>query len=432
MTTSAASATWLTKIWRNKTFNHSLQINALKMVSLGIGFLGSIWSSKCLGPDNLGISGMIIGTIAPLVLVINLNQISHNIRLYHSYSSDGERDNLVEVIHTYKIAACLAIMLGAIPFLILGHFSSAWHLGLLAAFPYFFLTVNAPDWLLQAQDKFPAISRAATVQALITTTLYFTFFRPGMSAGADLVVQDIGLTIAMAMAWSTALNGRKIRLFRWEKLWQIFPIIREGRWLIATGCAVYIFTALDLPLVGWLYSLKEVGIYRTSIILVGGIGAFTGYLPMLLYPRMLEWNAVGPRTLWENQKKVLTYFGLFSLCMTLGAFLFGPLGYHYIYGPAFEKGAYPFAFLLGAKLIAVMNGILGWGLVAQKKERSLFFSMVYVAMFSLGANLIFIPYFGALGASTINMLSEVLMITLNITSIQRALKTTAAGSGSVG
>jgi O-antigen/teichoic acid export membrane protein len=244
-----------------------------------------------------------------------------------------------------------------------------------------------------------------------------------MSAGTDLVVQAIGLFISFAVAWYTALNHRKIRLLQIRKFLRIIPIIKEGRWLIATGFTVYIYTSLELPLLGWLHSLKEVGIYRTSIVLVSGFAAFTGYLPMLLYPRMLEWNQVGPHNLWFRQKKVLTYFTIFSVCLSLLAFAFAPLGYHYIYGPAFQRGAYPFAFLLAAKLIAVMNGILGWGMVAQRRDRNLFHNMAYVAVFSLVGNLVFIPQFGAYAASIVNLLSEILMVTLNITSIQRYLKT---------
>ena len=104
---------------------------------------------------------------------------------------DAERNNLIEVINTYKIAASFVVMLAAIPFLILGHFPSNWYLGLIAAFPYFFLTVHAPDWLLQAQDNIPASICALTVQSLLTTSLYLLFFRPGISAGTDLVVQDM-------------------------------------------------------------------------------------------------------------------------------------------------------------------------------------------------------------------------------------------------
>jgi O-antigen/teichoic acid export membrane protein len=280
--TPAAAESWFLKLWRNRTFNHSLQINALRAISLGIGFVGSIWSSRCLGPEKLGISGMIIGTIAPLVLIVNLNQTAHFIRLYRRSTSDAERENLVSIISTYKIAVCLIMMMVAVPLLIFGKFSPLWYLGLVAAFPYFFLSANAADWLLQSQDKIPAITRAMAVQALLTTSLYLIIFRPGMSAGADLVIQNIGLGTATLIAWRTALGSRKIRLFHLEKLRLFIPIIVEGRWLIATGCAVYIFTSLEVPLIGWLYSLKEVGIYRTSIVLVGGVGAFTGYLPMLL------------------------------------------------------------------------------------------------------------------------------------------------------
>ena len=59
---------------------------------------------------------------------------------------------------------------------------------------------------------------------------------------------------------------------------------------------------------------------------------------------MLEWKQVGPHFLWQNQRRVLTYFALFTLCLSFFAFLLAPLVYHYIYGPSFARGAYPFAF----------------------------------------------------------------------------------------
>jgi O-antigen/teichoic acid export membrane protein len=422
MTLPKSLASLVAKLLSNRLVAQSLKINALRAVSLGIGFLGSVWSSRCLGPENLGISGMIIGTITPLVLLINLNQAAHWVRLYRGYKTEAERAELVSIISTYKLAVTFAFILIAIPLLLLGNFPPLWHLGLFAAFPYFFLTANAADWLLQSEEKVPAITQAMTVQAIVSTALYLILFRPGMSAGADLVVQDTGLVLAFILAWSTALNGRKIRLFHWQKLPQIIPMLKEGRWLILIGFAVYIFTTLEVPLIGWLYSLKELGIYRTSIVLVGGVGAFTAYIPMLLYSRMIEWHQQGARYLWQQQKKVLTYLALVSLMLALAAFALAPDIYFHLYGPAFQRGAYPFAILLSAKLMALLSGILSWGMAAQKKDRELFYIMMYVSAFSITSNLIFIPRFGAFGASTVNLLSEVVMLVLIIMATKRSLK----------
>ena len=399
-----------------------MQINALRVVSLGLGFLGSIWSSRCLGPDKLGVSGMVIGTITPLVFLINLNQTAHIVRLYRGYSSEIEKADLVSIISTYKITVTLAMILIGIPLVLFSPFPPVWNLALLAAFPYFFMIVNAADWLLQCEDKFPAITMAMAIQATITTSLYFLFFHPGMPAGSDLVVIDIGLGVAFAWAWYTGLNRRKIRLFDWQKLSLVGPIIYEGRWLIATGFAIYIYTNSEIPLVGWLYSLKELGIYRTSLVLCAGVQGFTSYIPMLLYARMLEWQRAGPQVLWQHQKKILGYFALFTVGLSLAAFALAPLGYSIIYGPSFQKGAYPFAILLTAKLVSVMNGIMGWGMVAQKKERSLFKIMAGVAVFSLSSNVIFIPLFGAYAASTVNLLSESLMTLLMLHVTSRLLR----------
>jgi O-antigen/teichoic acid export membrane protein len=407
---------------RNRTIRHSLQINALRVVSLAIGFGGSIWSSRCLGPEKLGISGIIIGTIAPLVLLVNLNQRAHYIRLYRAHATDEEKDNLVSVISTFRIAISVAVMLVAIPVLMLSHFSSEWTMALIAAFPYFFLSANAADWLLQSQDNIPAITRSVTVQALVATTIYLLMFRPGVPAGSDLVVQNIALSIATAFAWHAAFTRRKLRLFRWEKLPEIVPILKEGRWLIANGISIYVYTTLEVPLVGWLYSLTEVGIYRTSMVLVGGVAAFINYLPFLLYPRMLEWKQVGPHFLWQKQKRVLTYFALFTLVLSIGAFLVAPFAYRYIYGPSFQRGAYPFAFLLTAKMMAVMNGIMDWGMLAQRRDRAVFSLMMVAAIFSVGTNVLIIPHYGALGASAVNMSSELLLFSLFFVNNRRTLK----------
>jgi O-antigen/teichoic acid export membrane protein len=410
------------KILTNKTVRQSLQINALRAVSLGIGFVGSIWSSRCLGPEKLGISGIIIGMVTPLVLLINLNQSAHYVRLYRGYTTDAERAALVSTICTYKITTTIGLMLISIPLLLLNHFPISWHLALWAAFPYFFLTANTADWLLQCEDKVPVATMALAVQTVITTTLYIIFFRPGMSAGADLVITDIGLAASFIMGWYLGLNGRSIRFFQWNNLPRIFPLIKEGVWLTLIGFAVYIFTTVEAPLVGWLYSLKELGIYRTSISLVAGVQAFTNYIPMLLYPRMIEWHREGPAYLWQRQKKVMGYFALFSPCICVAAFVAAPFVYHALYGPAFQKGAYPFVILLAAKLMAVLSGILSWGMAAQKKERALFKIMVYVAVFSISCNLIFIPVFGAYAASSVNLLSEVLMFALIVTFTRRSLR----------
>ena len=400
------------KLLRNRTVSHSLQINALRFVSLAIGFGGSIWYSRCLGPEKLGISGMVLGTIAPLVLLVNLNQRAHYIRLYRGLETEAAKANLVSVISTFRIAISVLVMLLALPLLMLGHFSPPWYLALAAAFPYFFLSANAADWLLQSQDNIPSLTRSLTVQAFIATSIYLLFFRPGAPAGSDLLVQNIALSIATLYAWYAAMKGHQVRLFQWSKLKEIVPILAEGRWLMANGLSIYVYTTLEVPLVGWLYSLHEVGIYRTSMVLVGGVGAFIGYLPILLYPRMLEWKQVGPHFLWQNQRRVLGYFTLLMIALSAGAFLLAPLVYQYIYGPEFQRGAYPFAFLLTAKMMAVMNGIMDWGMLAQRKDRSVFSIMLVAAIFSVAMNMALIPHFGAIGASAVNMASEMLLFSL--------------------
>ena len=133
-------------------------------------------------------------------------------------------------------------------------------------------------------------------------------------------------------------------------------------------------------------------------------------IPAILYPRMIEWHRQGAATLWGQQWRIMRLGICLFIPGTIAAFYFTPHLYQVLYGPAFLSAAYPFAMLLVSRMLNVMSGIFGWGLWAQHRDRLMLLLALATAIISLTLNFTLIPRMGLLGAATVCVLSESLML----------------------
>ena len=137
-------------------------------------------------------------------------------------------------------------------------------------------------------------------------------------------------------------------------------------------------------------------------------------IPALLYPRMIEWHRIGPAHLWAKQMKFARVALCFFVPAALAAFLAAPHIYRLLYGPVFLSAAYPFALLLVARMLGVINGIFGWGLWAQNRDGLMLKLTIGGALVSLPLNFVLIPRFGLLGASGVCVICETLMLLVTV------------------
>ena len=144
--------------------------------------------------------------------------------------------------------------------------------------------------------------------------------------------------------------------------------------------------------------------------LLGVAQSFLSMIPILLYPRFIEWLKDGPRCLWDRQMQLAGV----ALCIAIPAIaivcLVSPRFFLAAFGAPFASAAYPFCLLFASKLVVVINGIFGWGLWAMKKDRQMLYLMVVTALFSISANLFLIPRLGMIAAASVNLASEILIL----------------------
>ncbi len=78
------------------------QMIATRGVGLAVAAAGSIWAARCLGPEKLGISGMILSLLAPVGLLVDLNQDVALVRRYKTCETDDARVRLIRETYLFR------------------------------------------------------------------------------------------------------------------------------------------------------------------------------------------------------------------------------------------------------------------------------------------------------------------------------------------
>ena len=386
-----------------------------RIMGLAFGFFGSAWAARCLGPRNFGISGMVLGVVVQASLVLGLMNETVLIREYKNAPDVETKTRLVQVSMGFRLIACLIISMVAAILLAFHLLPDDYHFAGWLFLPIMVLTGFQPLWVFQAAERQHFQSIIAVIQPFLTATLYFIFFKPGMSAGADLAVKTAILAIVIWIYWGA--------LFRWlplkgkcfnKRYWEMVKsLIARSRWMFAAGLAINVYALLDLPMVGWLYSLEELGKYRTAVSIMGAAQSIFDIAPAILYPRFLEWKKMGEEVLWRRQVKLAWIFSGLGAVGTILAFFIMPTIYPVVFGPAFSRAAIPCVILLGSKCLIMVTTILYMGLVTDPRyDKKVFLITLLTAVLSLASNLIFIPKFGMYAAAFTNVASEVLVLSL--------------------
>lgn len=408
-----------------------------RVLALAFGAVGSVWAARCLGPHNLGLSGMVLSVVTQGALVLGFVHPTILIREYKNSQDSIDRNGLIRVAATYYFLCSVFLAFVGCGLLGLRLLPHDYHFAGWFFVPLIILTSIQPIWLFQAAEKQHFQSIIAVLQPFLMAILYLTFFRPGMSAGADLAVISCVTLVLTVIYWYAVyrLTPFKGIPFSWGDLMAAWPLVRKSMWFFISGLAVYIYTVLEQPLLGWLYSIEELGKYRTAFTIVNAAASIFGITVTIFFPRFLEWRKRGEEVLWRRQKKLGLLFAGLGCVGIVAAFILMPHVHPLLFGAKFADAAVPAAILIASKLVVVVSGVFVWGLRTDHlydKRISLY--IICVAVFSLISNLLFIPKFGMYAASLTNLASEIIILVVFVrmaTNRIRILRKEIAWNGNV-
>jgi len=404
---------YLSVISKKNVLNQAAIMTGARILGLALGAVGMVWAARCLGPKNLGLSGMVQNVVVQASLLIGIISPTVLVREYKNAKSEKAKNRLVQATNGFRLL--LATVLCAIAGLIMGFglVPSAYRFAGWFFIPIFLLTSIQPTWIFQATEKQHFQSMIAVIQPALAALLYLVWFKPGMSAGADLLVNSIVAIVMTIILWKAVykLSILKEAFFKFDQMKEILALIYRSRWLFMSVFAIYIYTILEQPLLGWLYSLEELGKYRTAVNATNAAQAFFTIIPVILYPRFIEWRKRGEDILWRRQLKLAAFFSVGGGLISLLGFVIIPFLYPVVFGLAFAQAAIPCAILFLSKIVVIITGIFYWGLVTDDRhDRYLSLAMLGTAFLSLFLNLILIPKWGMYAASTVNLTSEFIVL----------------------
>ena len=282
--------------------------------------------------------------------------------------------------------------------------------------PLIFFESNQALWVLQAEERVPAQYLANVAGAFVSAIVIFTLVRPSSSAGIDMVAAAGGVVVAFGLSWRFAQRSLPSLRFDWRA---IARVALGTKWLFLSAIVIYAYSRFEQPLVGWLRSVEELGVYRSAWQILGALQPLFTMVSLLLYPRLIAWKKESLNTLWKKQLEITKAIAGCALIFALLISVLVLWSYGYIYCEAYVDAAWPCVLLILAKLIAVVNIAYSFGLWAQEKDRLMLLIMALAALGSISANIVVIPRYGMLGAATVNVAVEAFVCLLCVVASRR-------------
>lgn len=402
-----------------------------RTVGLAFAFVGTAWAARCLGPHQLGLSGMVQSLVSQAALILTAIYPTVLVRDYKNADRAELRNRLVRDTTSFKLAGILFFGLVCAAAMGLGMVPSEYRLAGWFFIPLLLANALQPAWVFQAAEKQHFQSMIAVFQSALKAACYLLLFRAGATAIADLEVLT-GVTVTLTLVyWGAIYRLTPMRgpLFDPRSFSRVVSLLMKSRWLFFSGVCSYVYSTLEQPLLGWLCSVDELGKYRTAVQVVAAADSFFVIIPMILYPRFIEWRKRGESVLWGRQKKLAVLACAVGFSAALAAFVLVPLFYPYVFGADFAAAGLPCAILILSKIVVVIGGIFYWGLMTDDRyDRLLSLTTLGMAVFSLLSNLLLIPHGGMYAAASVNLASEAILLAVCLSACLRKARDGAARS----
>ncbi|MDO8570857.1 MAG: flippase [Candidatus Daviesbacteria bacterium] len=275
--------------------------------------------------------------------------------------------------------------------------------------------------LFQGKLKFQLATIASSFGVLITLLLTILVVYLGLGAPDLLFAHAVGLIL-----------GAVLSLFLIQSFTKIIPLFDfsyikktvSQSWPISLTLLLnIIYFRADAFILTSLKSFAEVGIYNVAYQVFQSLLVIPAFIMNSFYPIMLKDFAEDkPKFINNLLKMSLTMFGLSFVGMLL-TLLFAPLVIDIITGGKSFAGSISSLRMLSLGFPAFfVTSVLMWTLIVLKKYKTMLIIYLVGMIFNISLNFILIPAYSYIGASGVTVLSEYLILSLQLVILIPALK----------
>lgn len=268
-------------------------------------------------------------------------------------------------------------------------------------------------WLYSALEQYSYITVRNIVCKIISIILMFIF----VHNPSDYVIY--GAIAMVASGGSNLLNFLNLRkciilkpLGNYRFKQHLKPIFI----FFATSVAISVYTNLDTVMLGFMTDDIQTGLYGASVKVKNLLTGVVSSLGNVLLPRLsLYVSNQESDKFYETLSKVLNFLLLISLPLTIYFVFYSRTSILLFSGVEYEGATLPMQLLMPTVFLIAISGLTGnQMLVPLGRERVVMTSVICGALVDFGLNWIFIPKWGAAGAAAATLVTEFVVLAIQL------------------
>ena len=378
-------------------------------ISRVLGIAAAIWTARLLGPEKYGISGMVLAGVAQIGLLGSFVSDLHLVRDYKACQETAAKQKLIETVFSFRLILSLVAIVALVLAEVAGFVNPVWRLALWSGLIVCFFQINSPFWVMMAEESVNRYYKIYGMASVLAVVLTFTVISRESPAGMDVLISSLFSIIIFLFGWHYVCKGRIMpRLNIDAQL--LLKMVKDGRYIAISILLSYVYSGLELPLVGYMLSVHDAGLYQVIMKCVNSLAPSVMVYVSVIYPRLIDWaDKDSPQSLIKRQHGIsLAALPLMAVATVL-LFVVSPYVVPFLFGAQYAGIAYPLAIRVTSLFVIILGVAYGYGIWAQKNDKQMLVLQFWVCLISLVLNVVLIPRYGMWGASSVNLMSEVLI-----------------------
>ena len=384
-----------------------------KFLQLGLSLMVGVWVTRYLGPTQFGMLTYAI-TFVSMFRFASLQALK-TIVVRDIARTPTTKNETLGTTFALQLAGGLVTLLAAVGIIYwlqpnepLTH----WLVGIIAAGTLFNAFNTIDFWFQsQVQSKYTVVARNSAYVFVAAIRIGLIQLQAPLIAFAwarfaEMVLGSIGIVIAYQK------QGNHIQA--WRVSWQrVKELLQEGWLLVAAGIAIYIYVDIDKFMLGSMLPDKsELGFYAAAVKISGILDLFPMTLASSILPKL---TALKEKNHQDYLDKLQVYFDISTLIWLASAIPVSLLS-HYIVQILYGSDFAPAGTLLSVYVWSQFNSC--WGvargtiLTIESKLKFNLILTIIGAIVNLILNYIFIPTYGAMGATIATIVTYAIVIIL--------------------
>lgn len=382
-----------------------------------LAFVWTILTARYLGPSDYGIFGTAVSFSTIFGVFASFGIFTYLVR---AISTDFENEDKY-LNNTLSLKIFLAIFYLAIIFL--ASFLLGWDryvIGICLLFAFEFLIKTFHDVFFSSFQAHEKIKYQA-ITNIILSVLTFVFICLVVLTDFGLIGIAFAYILANAIALLYAVYSIRKHIIKPKLVFDFGfykVLIKAGIPFALTGLFYTIYYSIDIVMITQFASTYATGLYNSAYKLISVLALFYSIYSAVIFPVMSKLFAGEKDLLHFSFIKSIKYLSLVTIPIAVFTSFYGNQIIA-IYGSEFVGAGDVLKILIWTVCFLFINGACSLILNASHKEYSVTKIYSVAAIFNVVLNLILIPKYSVYGASFATVLSEVLILILELYMIKK-------------